>query len=168
MKTLLTLALLSIGLTASAQPLTIPVLDPGLYQGVITVQRQVPDLRTTDTTTLLINAEVFSTQGNGVGASIVPAIIWTARNFDTNMKLANAWGSIQFGTLQFPGTIPDMPLSGTNHTIFGGTLVPGSYKNTRTTLAWKCTKETTLFMRRKSVITTSFSINRVSSLSLPP
>ena len=60
-----------------------------------------------------------------------------------------------------------MPMSGTSLTVSGGTLVPGSYKNTRTMLGWKCTKEIIQYLRRKTRITTTFSISRVGSLPVP-
>lgn len=167
MKTLLTLALLFTGLTASALTVKTPLLDPGLYQGVITVQRQVPDLKTTDTTTLLISGEVYYSLGNGFSAPLFATLMWTARNLDTSMKLANAWSLTQFGGTEFPENLADMSLPAAGITIPGGTLVSGSYKNTRTTLAWKCTKETTLFLRRKSISTTTFSISRVGSVKQP-
>lgn len=164
MKTLAALILLLFTSIVGAQTLPAPIQDAGLYQGVITVQRNTPELRTKDTTTLLINAELYYSLPTGIGGSPSLTVLWTARNYDLSAKLANAWALVQFSPTAFPVTIPDMNLSGTSLKIFGGTLISGSYKNTRTTLAWKCTKETTLFSRRKSIITTSFSISRIGPL----
>jgi hypothetical protein len=153
---------------AAAQT-TLPVLEPGFYQGTIVVTHTIPSLKLSEVTTLPINAEVYMRPPNGNGGLPLPTITWTPRSSDLAAKLTNVFGWIQIWGDTTPETISDMQMTGTTIKIYGGTVVPKSYKRTTRSVSWKCTKDVIVTHdgNRTTTYVTSFSIKRIGPAPIP-
>lgn len=134
----------------------------GIYRGYITTTRTNAAFKVRDVSTILITAEIYK-EGD------VTYILWTPRNLDPIDRLANLWAnySLEYNTL--PVTVPDIALVGTgNHSIFCGATVPGSFKMTAKTLAWKATSVGSSTAARRNVsFATTFYISRVGPSPAP-
>lgn len=136
--------------------------EHGLYRGYVTVTRSNAAFNLRDVITILVSAEIYS---NGTDDSI----LWTARNLDQSSRLANLWADhlLLYDTL--PETVSDTWLYGEQPIkIPGGDTVPGSFKMTAKSLAWKSTSvESSTNARRNVSIATTFSITRIGPAPAP-
>lgn len=136
--------------------------EPGIYRGYITVTRSNAALQLRDVATLLIVGEL---RHYDLSES---RFFWTARNWDQGSRLQNLWLEMPLIYSTLPERVPDVGTwGGANFSLPGGTTVPGSFKMTTKSLAWKCIKEYNAPYARNVIITTSFSITRSGS-SPPP
>ena len=157
MKTLAVLILLLSTSTVDAEePL------PGIYRGYITIARTNKALRLNDVVTLIIVGEIYSTSPGG------SHIAWTATNLDQSSRLNNSWADFAVDYSTYQNEVPDIGISGNILTFLsGGKTVPGSFRMTSKSLAWKCVKQGNAPYPRDITITTTFSISRTGP-SPPP
>lgn len=135
--------------------------EPGIYRGYITVTRKNVALRLNDVTTLVIVGEIYE---NGPDRY---QFAWTARNFDQSSRLDNLWADILLDYAAFQSAVPDMGLWPSHRGIPGGNTIPGSFKMTTKSLAWKCSKEGNAPYARNITVTTTFSIVRTGQSPVP-
>lgn len=136
--------------------------EPGIYRGYISIKRSNKVLGFNEVTTLIIVGELRNMAPGESDFS------WLARNLDQSGKLQNLNGSIQLVYSTLPSRVPEMGCGGgVAFNLPGGDIVPGTFKMTSKSLAWKCTGKLYALPTRKLSIDTSFSITRIGPSPAP-
>jgi hypothetical protein len=135
---------------------------PGIYRGYVTITRSNKALGFNEVTTLIIVGELRNMAPGESDFS------WLARNLDQSGRLHNLSGNIQLVYSTLPLRVPETGISGdVSFGLPGGDIVPGSFKMTSKSLAWKCTEKLNIWGTRNLSTTTSFSITRSGSSPAP-